>query len=330
MTKPSPIVIGHRGASGYRPEHTIASFRTAIDLGADAIEPDVVSTRDHVLIVRHENELSRTTDVASHPEFASRRTTKVVDGHKTVGWFTEDFTLAEIKSLRCCERFPNLRQQNTLYDGRYAVATFEEVVSLARTQSVLTGRIIGIYPEIKHPAYFRSIGVPLEPLIVDVLRRHGLDRAFSPVSVQSFGAASLRDVKAALDVPLVQLIGREVDPHLLTPVGLREISTYAAAIGVHKALLSSALVAEAHSAGLLVLVYTLRNENAFLDPRHRHGVDPRAYGDAFAEYFACYRTGVDGVFSDNTDTALAARAEFLREIAAEAPVLHLGAAASIG
>lgn len=313
MTNPSPTVIGHRGAAGYRPENTLAAFKTAIDLGADAIEPDVVSTKDHVLIVRHENELSRTTDVGEHPEFAGRRTAKVVAGRQLVGWFTEDFTLAEIKSLRCRERFPDLRQHNTLYDGRYPIATFDEVVSLARTESARTGRAIGIYPEIKHPAYFRSIGLPLEPPLVDTLRRHGLDRAYSPVVVQSFGAVCLRDVNADLDVPLVQLVGLDVDPHLLTPVGLREISTYANAVGVHKQLLSRHLVAEAHSAGLRVLVYTLRNENAFLDPCHRQGDDPRAYGDAFAEYFRCFGMGVDAVFSDNPDTALAARTEYVRE-----------------
>jgi len=332
MTNSSPIVIGHRGAAGYRPEHTMASFSTAIDLGADFIEPDLVSTKDHVLIVRHENELSRTTDVADRPEFAGRRATKVVDGRRSVGWFAEDFTFAEVTSLRCRERFPDLRQQNTLYDGRYAVPTFDEVISLARTSSAKTGRVIGVYPETKHPAYYRSIGLPLEPLLVDALRRHGLDRAFSPslhvaprldahspVFVQSFGAASLRDINAALDIPLVQLLGIEADPHLLTRIGLREISTYADAIGVHKQLLSGALVAEAHSAGLLVHAYTLRNENAFLDPRHRRGDDPRAYGDAFGEYFRCYRMGVDGVFTDNADTAVAARTEFLRECSTAPP-----------
>ena len=330
MTNPSPTVIGHRGAAGYRPEHTVASFNTAIDLGADAVEPDVVSTKDHVLIVRHENELSRTTDVADHPEFATRRTAKVVDGRQLAGWFTEDFTLAEIKTLRSRERFPDLRQHNTLYDGRYPIATFDEVVSLVRTHTARTGRVIGIYPEIKHPAYFRSIGLPLEAPLVDVLRQHGLDHAFSPVVVQSFGAVCLHDVNAALDVPLVQLIGLEVDPHLLTPVGLREISTYATGLGVHKQLLSSALVAEAHSAGLRVLVYTLRNENAFLDPRYREGDDPRAYGDAFGEYFRCFQMGVDGVFSDNADTALAARTEFLHEASVQGPTSDFGAVPLLG
>ncbi len=304
----------------------MASFSTAIDLGADFIEPDLVSTSDHVLIVRHENELSVTTDIAEQPEFADRRTTKVVDGRRSTGWFTEDFTLAEIKLLRCRERFPDLRQQNTLYDGRYDVPTFAEVLSLARTKSASSGRVIGVYPETKHPAYHRSIGLALEPLLIAALRRDGLDRAFSPVFIQSFGAASLRDVRAALDVRLVQLIGLEGDPHLLTPVGLREISTYADAIGVHKQLLSAALVTQAHSAGLLVHAYTMRNENAFLDPQYRTGDDPRAYGDAFAEYFRSYAMGVDGVFTDNADTAVAARAEFLRE---QAPS-HLGAVPSLG
>ncbi|MGB9377594.1 MAG: glycerophosphodiester phosphodiesterase family protein [Mycobacteriales bacterium] len=313
MRTSPPIVIGHRGASGYRPEHTLDSFGVAIDLGADAIEPDVVSTKDHALIVRHENELSRTTDVASHEEFAHLRATKVVEGREVTGWFSEDFTLAEIRTLRCRERFADLRQQNTMYDGRYRVATLDEVLFLTRTQSLRTGRVIGCYPEIKHPAYFSSLGLPIGPALADTLRRHGLDRAFTPVVVQSFDAEFLREFRAALNVPLVQLVGLDSDPYLLTPVGQREISTYASAVGVDKQLLGDDLVVQAHAAGLRALVYTLRNENAFLDPQFRDGGDPHAYGRAFEEYSWYFRTGVDGVFSDNADTAVAARAEFVRD-----------------
>ncbi len=330
MTYSAPIVIAHRGASGYRPEHTLAAYSMAIDQGADAIEPDLVSTKDHVLIVRHENELSLTTDVADRLEYVSRRTTKTIDGRRWDGWFSEDFTLAEIRTLRCRERFPDLRQHNTMYDGRYPIATFDEVVTLVQAQSLRTGRTIGIFVEIKQSAYFRSIGLPLEWTVVQALGRHGLDRAHSAVVVQSFSTVCLRDVRSALDVPLVQLIAIDANPHLLTPVGLREISTYACGINVHKQHLSAALVGEAHSVGLQVQAYTMRNENAFLDPQLRRGDDPRAYGDAFAEYFRCYETGVDGVLSDNVDTAVASRTEFLRSSAVQSGASLLRASAPVG
>src|SRR5262245_61276618 len=170
-----PIVIGHRGAAGYRPEHTLASYALAARMGADYVEPDLVSTKDGVLVARHEPEISQTTDVASHPEFAGRRTTKTIDGNPVTGWFTDDFTLAELKTLRAKERIPDLRQRNTIYDGRYEIPTFQEVIDLVKRLSREQHRQIGIYPETKHPTYFRSEGLPLEPGLVRTLRRNGLD-----------------------------------------------------------------------------------------------------------------------------------------------------------
>jgi glycerophosphoryl diester phosphodiesterase len=328
----TPVVIGHRGASGYRPEHTLASYALAARMGADYIEPDLVSTKDHVLVARHENEISTTTDVADRPEFASRRTTKVVDGITMTGWFTEDFTLAELRTLRAKERIPAIRQRNTLYDGRYAVPTFSEVVALARRLSRRLHRRIGIYPETKHPSYFRSIGLPLEPPLVATLRRAGLNRRNAPVFVQSFEVANLKALRGRLRVPLVQLLGAAAaQPYdvvaaggtttygdLATPAGLRSIAAYADAVGPSKeyvvpvapdgtSLPATSFVRDAHAARLAVHPYTFRNENVFLPAQLRRGADPAAYGDAFGEYALFFAAGVDGVFSDNPDTAVAAR-----------------------
>ncbi|HEV3495709.1 MAG TPA: glycerophosphodiester phosphodiesterase family protein, partial [Actinomycetes bacterium] len=208
-----PLVIGHRGASGYRPEHTLASYRLAIGMGADFIEPDLVSTKDHVLVARHENEISATTDVADHPEFADRRTTKTIDGVPLTGWFTEDFTLAELRTLRAKERIPDLRPDNTAFDGLYQVPTFQEVIDLAKRAGV------GIYPETKHPSYFCSVGLPLEEPLVRALRGHGLDRPNAQVYVQSFEVANLRRLDTMLRVPLVQLVARTGTPYDLRAVG---------------------------------------------------------------------------------------------------------------
>src|SRR5215218_10994530 len=211
--KAKPLVIGHRGASGYRPEHTLASYRLAAKLGADYIEPDLVSTKDHVLVARHEPEISQTTNVADHPEFADRRTTKVIDGVSFTGWFTEDFTLAELKTLRAKERIPDIRPQNTAYDGEFEVPTFQEVIDLRERLSRQLGREIGIYPETKHPTYFRSIGLPLEPPLVEALEANGLDAPGAPVYVQSFEVGNLQALRSQLDVPLVQLFaGKSTRP----------------------------------------------------------------------------------------------------------------------
>ena len=236
-------MIGHRGASGYRPEHTLASYRLAAEQGADFVEPDLVSTRDGVLVARHENEIGGTTDVASHPEFADRRTTKVIDGASLTGWFTEDFTLAELKTLRAKERIPQLRPQNTQYDGQFEVPTLQEVLDLRKRLSKELGRSIGVYPETKHPTYFRSIGLPLEEPLVRTLTDNGLNRPNAPVFVQSFETGNLRALDAELRVPLVQLLdARTRRPigdtrtygELATPAGLRSIAEYADGVGPSK------------------------------------------------------------------------------------------------
>ena len=329
----SVLVIGHRGAPGYRPEHTLASYELAARLGADFIEPDLVSTKDGVLIARHEPEIGQTTDVAERPEFVRRKTTKVIDGIPVTGWFTEDFTLAELTTLRAIERIPGTRQHNTLYNGRYSIPTFRQILDLRQRLSRQLSREIGVYPETKHPGYFRSIGLALEPRLVDALERAGLNRREAPVFVQSFEIGNLQWLRPLLQVPLIQLIDSTGAPadsaaagdlrsydDLVTPAGLRWIARYADGIGPAKdrihprdATGSSAqptsLVHEAHAAGLVVHPFTFRNENQFLPAEHRSSADPTAYGDAFAEYQHFYRLGVDGVFSDMPDTATAARAE---------------------
>jgi glycerophosphoryl diester phosphodiesterase len=329
-----PIVIGHRGASGYRPEHTLAAYALAARMGADYVEPDFVSTKDGVLVARHENLITDTTDVAAHPEFTDRRTTKTIDGTELTGWFTEDFTLAELRTLRAKERLPDVRQRNTLYDGRYRVPTLQEVIDLTRRLSRELGRRIGLYPETKHPTYFQSLGLALEPPLVAALDANNLNRASAKVFVQSFEVANLRALDPLLRVPLVQLLDApDLQPYdvraaggsttyrdLATPAGLAGIAEYAAGVGPAKAYVvprdadgrsagATSFVDDAHDAGLQVHPYTFRNENQFLPLELRASEDPNAYGNAFAEYELFYGLGVDGVFSDNPDTAVAAREE---------------------
>jgi glycerophosphoryl diester phosphodiesterase len=325
-----PLVIGHRGASGYRPEHTLASYRLAIDMGADYIEPDLVSTSDHVLVARHENEIGGTTDVADHPEFAGRRTTKTIDGNPVTGWFTEDFTLAELRTLRAKERLPDLRPANTAFDGLYQVPTFQEVIDLAKRAGV------GIYPETKHPTYFDSIGLSLEEPLVATLHANGYRGRNAPVFIQSFEVANLKELNRRTRVPLVQLLdatGRPYDfvvagdprtyADLATPEGLAEIATYADGVGPNKNLIvprdaagnlldPTSFVRDAHRAGLVVHPWTFRKENSFLPNDFRQGnpASPeflRATGDAPAEFRLFFRLGVDGLFSDHPDTAVASR-----------------------
>jgi glycerophosphoryl diester phosphodiesterase len=325
-----PLVVGHRGASGYRPEHTLASYRLAIDMGADYIEPDLVSTSDHVLVARHENEIGGTTDVADHPEFAGRRTTKTIDGNPVTGWFTEDFTLAELRTLRARERLPLLRTTNTAFDGLYQVPTLQEVIDLARRHHV------GIYPETKHPTYFDSIGLSLEEPLVATLNANGYRGRNAPVFIQSFETANLKELNRRTRVPLVQLLdatGRPYDfvvagdprtyADLATPEGLAEIATYADGVGPNKNLIvprdaagnlldPTSFVRDAHRAGLVVHPWTFRKENSFLPNDFRQGnpASPeflRATGDAPAEFRLFFRLGVDGLFSDHPDTAVASR-----------------------
>jgi glycerophosphoryl diester phosphodiesterase len=327
----APLVIGHRGASGYRPEHTLAAYRLAIRMGADYIEPDLVSTKDGVLVARHENEISGTTDVADHPEFADRHTTKTIDGREVSGWFTEDFTLAELKTLRAEERLPQVRPGNTRYDQMFAVPTLDEVLELVRNESRRRGEVIGVYPETKHPTYFDSIGLSLEEPLTATLKRHHLNRPNAAVFVQSFETGNLRELDEVLRVPVVQLVHDSGAPYdlrqqgdsttyadLVTPEGLKEVATYADAIGANKNLViprtesdeagePTTLVADAHAVGLDVHVWTMRDENMFMARDFWRGTDPTAKGDAIAEYQAFFDAGVDGVFSDHPDTAVAAR-----------------------
>ena len=296
-------------------------------MGADYVEPDLVATKDHVLVARHENEISGTTDVAERPEFAARKATKVIDGATLTGWFTEDFTLAELRTLRAKERIPQLRQRNTIYDGRYRVPTFEGVIWLVKRLSRELGRPIGIYPETKHPSYFRTIGLPLEEPLVAGLREAKLDKRKSRVFIQSFEVGNLRALDRRIDVPLVQLLGGRSqrpadDPRtyaqLATPGGLATVAQYADGIGPSKdyivprdaagaSLPPTTFVADAHAAGLVVHPYTFRNENVFLPFELRRGSDPAAWGNAIAEYEQFFGLGVDGAFSDYPDTAIEAR-----------------------
>ena len=327
-----PLVIGHRGASGYRPEHTLEAYRLAIRQGADFIEPDLVSTRDGVLVARHENEISGTTDVAAHPEFAGRKTTKTIDGVAVTGWFTEDFTLAELRTLRAKERLPQVRVTNTAFDGQFPIPTLQEVIDLARAESRRLGRTIGVYPETKHPSYFQSIGLALEEPLVRTLRANDLTRKTAPVIIQSFETANLRKLARMTNVRLAQLLDASGKPYdfvvsgdprtyrdLVSPANLRWISTYADGIGANKNLLvprdaagrllePTTVVRDAHRAGLVVHAWTFRAENQFLAADHRIGADPNARGDITAEYELFFRLGLDGVFADQPDTAVAARA----------------------
>jgi glycerophosphoryl diester phosphodiesterase len=334
-----PLLFGHRGASGYRPEHTLASYDLAIRMGADVIEPDLVSTKDHVLVARHENDITGTTDVASHPEFADRKMTKTIDGTSITGWFTEDFTLAELETLRAVERLPQVRQENTTYDGRYRIPTFQQVIDLAARASREYGRQIGIAPETKHPTYFDGIGLSLEEPLVQTLRRNGLDTRHSSVYLQSFEEANLRELHSTFHVKvnLLQLTsgGTTARPYdhvvandpetyaqMTTPEGLKEISTYADVLGPDKAQIfprdaagnsgaPTTLVSDAHDAGLKVVPYTVRAENQFLPAQYRKGANPNDYGDLFAELQDYFKAGVDGFFTDQSDLGYAAREDFL-------------------
>lgn len=311
-----PLVIGHRGAPGWRPEHTAESYALAAAVGADWLEPDLVSTKDRVLVVRHENEISRTTDVPGRREFRSRRTSKVIDGRRVRGWFTEDFTLAELKTLRAVERLPELRNRNTVFDGRAPILTFQEVIDLTRSLSRRHRRPIALFPELKHPGYFRSIGLPLEPELVRTVRRNRLGPR--DCVIQSFEPSSLRRIAAAgLGLPLWQALGLNGGPfghdttygRMATPEGLREIARYAQWIGPDKSsvLAPSPLLADAHAAGLRVGVYTLRAENGFLTGGLRREGEDWEFGDAFGEYALYYGLGVDAVVTDFPDLAVLAR-----------------------
>jgi glycerophosphoryl diester phosphodiesterase len=329
------IVIGHRGAAGYRPEHTLASYELAAQLGADFMEPDLVVTSDGVLVCRHEPEIGGTTDIASHPEFAMRKTTKMLDGVAVTGWFTEDFTLAELKALRAVERLPLIRQQVTQFNGRYEIPTFQEVLDLRARLSKELRRSLGIYPETKHPTFFRDAGLALEPRLLECLRRNRLNQPDAPVFVQSFEVTSLKQLRAAgLRTKAVQLLATSGAPFdtvaagcglsyadLSTAAGLRGVASYAQGIGPDKLQViprtadgtlgyPTALVDDAHDAGLVVHPYTFRAENNFLPVDYQTSAAGIEYGRAIDEQVTYLHAGLDGLFTDQADISVAARTEY--------------------
>ncbi|WP_406728411.1 glycerophosphodiester phosphodiesterase [Streptomyces sp. GD-15H] len=334
---PVPTIVGHRGASGHRPEHTFGAYELALDMGADIVEAgDLVPTKDGHLVCRHEPEIGGTTDVANHPEFTDRKRTKQLDGVSVTGWFTEDFTLAELKTLRATERIPANRPHNTLYDGRWEIPTFEEVLRWQNEQTRKRGKQVWIYPELKHPTYFRRLGLGTEERLARLLRKYGKDKKNSPVIVQSFEPTSIQRMDRLVDNPLAVLLSgansrpwdfvENGDPRtvadLITPKGLKEIASYAQGIGPTLDLViprdaagnltePTTLVRDAHRAGLILHPYTMRNENPFLPANFRKGSDPDAYGDVFGAFRAYFATGIDGVFTDHPDTGLLAREDFV-------------------
>lgn len=326
-----PMIIAHRGASALLPEHTLAAYARAIDDGADAIEPDLVSTRDGVLVARHENEIGGTTDVAAHAAFAARRTRRQIDGEWVEGWFTEDFTLAELKTLRAREPRPTLRP--TAHDGRFEVATLDEIIALAAEASARLGRDIALVPEIKHSTYFQSIGLPMEQPLLDALAAHPYTRR-APVIIQSFEVGNLRALRERIghgsNLRLLQLLGDprsrpyDVDGRsattyaaMMQPGGLREIAAYADMIGPPLATLRlarqasggfrSQLVDDAHAAGLQVMPYTFRPENTFLPEAYRSGDGAVRHDAGSIRHVRDHASaGIDGLFAD--DPAVARRA----------------------
>jgi glycerophosphoryl diester phosphodiesterase len=328
-----PVIIGHRGASGYAPEHTLASYFIAIQQGADFVEPDLVSTRDGVLVARHENEISGTTDVEAHLEFADRRATKSIDGVSVAGWFTEDFTLAELKTLRARERIAEIRPANARFDGHFEIPTLDEILDLvhgadvvrahsARARHEPSPRRIGIYPETKHPSYFAGLGLSLEEPLLAALARHGYEGRDAPIFIQSFETANLKTLRTLTEIPLVQLVAAAGAPFdwvaagdarnyagMVTRRGLVQVATYADAVGVEKTLViprtaqgrlgsPTALVDDAHAEGLLVHAWTFRAENHFLPEPLRNGLDAAGLGDLAGELTPYLKAGLDGVFID--------------------------------
>lgn len=322
-------IFGHRGASALRPEHTLASYQKAIEDGADYIEPDLVCTKDGVLVARHENNISQTTDVASRLPFAARKVTKIVDGQKQDGWFVEDFTLAELKTLRAIERLPQLRPENAKFDGQFDVPTFAEIIALTASQSIKHGRVVGLVPELKHSTYFKGIGLPLEDRFLGELAAHEYTRR-CPLEIQSFEITNLKYLRGKIgrrnNIRLMQLVepaaGKPADvvaagsgpsyADMVTPAGLAAVAAYADVIAPPvrsiipldadgRLTQPTTLVADAHRAGLLVHIWTFRPENYFLAADFREGSDPahRNVAGSIREIQAYVRTGIDGFFSDD-------------------------------
>ena len=313
-----PLVIAHRGASGERPEHTLMAYRLAIAQGCDFIEPDLVVTKDGHFVVRHENEIGGTTDVAARPEFAARKTDKVIDGEKLSGWFTEDFTLAELKTLRARERLPQLRPGSAKFDGQDVIPTYQEVIDLAKAESRRLGRVIGTYPEMKHPTFFAGIGLPMEQRLADLLKANDLNSRTAPVFVQCFEVSPLKTYGLVGKARRVMLVSQGPAPvDVKSAAGIKAIAAFAEGLGPEWPLVipttdgvlgqPTALVGEANAAGLAVHPWTIRAENAFLPKSLQRGTSPADYGDATAVLKALYAAGVDGVFSDFPALAVGAR-----------------------
>ena len=294
------IVIGHRGASGERPEHTLESYRLAIEEGADFVEPDLVMTKDGILIARHEPEIGGTTNVADLPQFASRRRSQVIDGEKMEGWFTEDFTLAEIKTLRARERLPKIRPANVAFNDKFEVPTFEEILELVAMENRARRGSVGVYPETKHPEHFRQLGLPQEVLLLEMLERHGYSKPGSRVFIQSFDPSNLRMLRGMTKLPLVQLLENELGD-------LNVIAEYADAIGIYKPLATLEGVRAAHAAKLTVHVWTFRAENEFLPQELRVGTSMSAHGKLEEEIDRFLARGIDGLFTDHPAIGVRAR-----------------------
>ncbi|MFB7251456.1 glycerophosphodiester phosphodiesterase family protein [Microbacterium sp. NPDC056234] len=320
MPRNAPLVIGHRGASGYRPEHSRSAYELALAMGVDAVEPDVVATSDGILVVRHENEISGTTDVADHPEFADRKTTKRVDGQPLTGWFTEDFTWDELATLRVRERLPEVRASSASFDRAQPILRLTDVLDIVRDGAAEHGREIGVVLEIKHATYFDSIGIDLAGLIARDLRAAGWADGELPLIIESFESTILAKLRtagiAASYVYLIEAKGRPYDllvahgkqaltyPATVEPAGLDGLVGLVDGISVNKRMLLSvpnSIVADAHQRGLQVFTWTCRPENAFLSPEYRGAGGREAYGDYEGEWRAIARTGVDGVFVDHPD-----------------------------
>ncbi|XP_045503318.1 glycerophosphodiester phosphodiesterase GDPD6-like [Colias croceus] len=329
-----PTIIAHRGASGYVPEHTLGSYALAVIMGADYVEPDLVMTKDGHLVARHDNELGLTTNVADHPEFADRHRNQTVDGNQISGWFTEDFTLAEIKTLRAIERIPNIRPGNARMNDVFKIPTFQEIIDLVKSLQISQKRTIGLYPEIKHSSHFKKLGLPMEQRLVDTFHSNGYRGLKAPVYIQSFEVENLKQLKEITGLRLLQLYesDKSLQPadqvilgtnltygDMATPEGLQEVAKYAYAVGPDKSFIiprkedntlgePTSFVNDAHAAGLKVHPYTFRAENTFL-PKEFQSDDPElsARGDLVGELRAYIAAGIDGLFSDQPDIPVSIR-----------------------